>query len=69
MGPCGEAGRPSIRALRPQWGRRIMQYAGCVAISVTAVRAATARNALTPLLMARSRVNSSLGYALASVAA
>jgi hypothetical protein len=33
-----------------------MQYAGCVAISVTAVSATEAQNALTPLLVARSRV-------------
>ena len=32
-----------------------MQYAGCVAISVTIVNATMTQNALTPLLVARSR--------------
>ena len=56
-GRAGEAGRPSIRALCPQRGRRSMQYAGCVAISVTMVGATASRNALTPLLVARSRAS------------
>ncbi len=43
-----------------------MRYAGCVAISVTMVEATAAQNALTPLLVARSRACS---YAAAKVAA